>query len=145
MNSDKQRKYKGYKRLTELERLLSYIMAEYPKETFAEVRGTDGRYFISNTGIVISLCRVVPITLKPCLFANGYEYITIDGKKRRIHRLVAEAFLQNDENKPIIHHKDGNKRNNNLNNLTWATYKENTDAYINSINQKKEEQQNDET
>lgn len=59
-----------------------------------------------------------------------------NGKRfnRRIHRLVAEAFLPNTENKPQINHKDGNKQNNNINNLEWSTNQENQDHFWRVIN-----------
>lgn len=46
-------------------------------------------------------------------------------KQRRVHRLVAETYIDNKESKPEINHKDGNKQNNNVSNLEWVTSKEN--------------------
>src|SRR5699024_3609680 len=45
---------------------------------------------------------------------------------RRVHRLVAETYIDNPENKPVVHHIDNNKENNNVENLMWATISENT-------------------
>lgn len=65
--------------------------------------------------------------------ANGY--LTVDlyrdnkSKKATIHRLLAEAFLPNPDNKPCIDHIDGNRQNNTLSNLRWATFSENNSRF----------------
>lgn len=69
---------------------------------------------------------------KKATFINnhGYEVVFLwennKAKSHSVHRLVAEAFLPNPENKPCVNHKDGNKANNILDNLEWCTYSENT-------------------
>ena len=60
--------------------------------------------------------------------ANGYFYVDLyknnQGVKAPVHRLVAEAFIPNPENKPTVDHKDGNRQNNSISNLRWASYGE---------------------
>lgn len=53
--------------------------------------------------------------------------VTINGKRLRkyIHRLVAEYYIPNPYNKPIVNHKDGNPSNNSISNLEWVTHREN--------------------
>ena len=70
---------------------------------------------------------------------NGYKYVTLyhrnQGKKLYIHRLLAELYIPNPENKRTVNHIDGNKQNNCLTNLEWATDGENIKhAYNNGLN-----------
>lgn len=56
----------------------------------------------------------------------GYLRVTVKNKRYSLHRLVAQVFITNPENKPFVNHKDGNKENSKLENLEWMTGVENT-------------------
>lgn len=56
---------------------------------------------------------------------HGYLFVTLQKKNHKIHRLVANAYINNPDNKPFVDHKDNNKSNNNISNLRFATNKEN--------------------
>lgn len=93
---------------------------------------------ISNKG---NLRNVVTGTAyKKYINHQGYYQVCvslgskIDKKVFKMHRCVAESFIPNPDNKPTINHIDGNKLNNNVDNLEWATYAENTQhAYKNGL------------
>lgn len=98
-------------------------------EDWVELPYGYGYYFISNKGRVLSLYNNKPKVLKQ-FNCNGYNYVSISGKDRRVNRLVANAFLPNPDFLPVVHHKDGNKLRNDLNNLQWTTHSDNTKEYF---------------
>ena len=110
--------------------LINIILTEsFDCESWREIPKTKGRYFISDYGRVISLCQNQPRILKPYICSNqgnsiGYYFVKINGKNRKISVLVANAFLQNPEDKRIVHHIDLNKHNDKLNNLMYMTDEE---------------------
>ena len=104
-----------------------------------DIPGYEGLYQASNDGHVKALERkswngkVICIRserlLTPQKVAGGYYQICITPNNKQIrkylHRLIAEAWISNPDNKPFINHKDGNKSNNSISNLEWCTRSEN--------------------
>jgi hypothetical protein len=62
--------------------------------------------------------------LNPSIHCSGYAVSKIRGKNIKFHRIIAQTFLPNFQDKPTVEHKDDNKLNNRVYNLKWATYKE---------------------
>lgn len=103
------------------------------KEFFKPIPSTDGVYGISETGEVVRIVKSPTSKggiLKTYCDSHGYKRlrVCIQGKTRLVylHRLLAEAYLDNSDNKPCVNHIDGDKLNNDLPNLEWVTYSENT-------------------
>jgi hypothetical protein len=111
------------------------------QEVWKDINGYEGLYQISNLGRVKSLDRekwngkgfelLKEKIIKPFIDKKSYLGIGLskNGKKKnyRLHRLIAEHFITNPENKPTIDHIDRNISNNSLDNLRWATDKEQCD------------------
>lgn len=88
-------------------------------------------YAVSSDGVIwnVSKNTAVNIFEKSPNKENSYLRVELwshgNGKKFSVHRLVAAAFIPNPENKSSVNHKDGNKQNNNIDNLEWVTNSEN--------------------
>lgn len=118
------------------------------KEVWKDIDNYEGIYQVSNLGNVKTLSRQIwngkgfrtqcERILKQSDNEWGYNIVTLtkDSKRKpyKVHRLVAQAFIPNPENKEQVNHIDGNKKNNNVQNLEWNTRQENiTHAYINKL------------
>lgn len=87
-----------------------------------DVKGYEGLYTVDRNGVIFSLKRGK--TKKSVVFPNGYSYVNLhkNGKARsvRVHRIVAEAFLENPHGHEQVNHINGNKTDNRLSNLEWC-------------------------
>lgn len=97
---------------------------------WADIPEFEGRYQVSKEGSVRSL--VTNRVMKLQKHNQGYSTVALtlrDGSGRKkqflVHRLVAEAFIANTENRETVNHRNGDKRDNSVDNLEWATYSEN--------------------
>ena len=95
-------------------------------EKWKEVAGSCGNYLVSDKGKIKNAKSGRVLTVSTW---RGYERLRLFKISRRktfkVHRLVAEAFIPNPNNLPQVNHKDGNKRNNCVENLEWCTNEEN--------------------
>jgi hypothetical protein len=109
-------------------------------ELWKPVVGYEGLYEISSTGRILAPERLIvpkagPQYMKPSkniktqVSNSGYCCVLLlkEGKYRNlfVHRLVANAFISNENKKPQVNHIDGNKQNNHVLNLEWNTPREN--------------------
>lgn len=105
-------------------------------EEWRWIKGYDGHYEVSNLGNVRSTKipprptrRPIPYTLSPNKQNNGYLTVTLSlnakPTMKLVHRLVAEAFIENEANKLVVNHIDNNRENNCVSNLEWCTHSEN--------------------
>lgn len=91
-------------------------------------------YFISNKGRVKHNYGSFAHLLSTFIKNNGYVCVSIKHKGIKknyyIHRLVAKAFLQNENNLKEVNHKNGNKQDNNVTNLEWVSRQDNITHYF---------------
>lgn len=124
------------------------------QEIWKDIAGYEGLYQVSNLGRVKSLERYTqnhgkpqhhpeqikkPSDKKRKGVLQGYLALQLyknnEGKNFHVHRLVAEAFIPNPENKRTVNHKNGDKHDNRVENLEWTTYSENNvHAYQTGLN-----------
>ena len=105
-------------------------------EEWREIEGYEGLYMVSNYGEVKGKDRFdsrghfrKSLILKPTKNTSGYLRVTLNklghGKNVEIHKIVANAFIPNEDKKEEIDHIDGMRTNNRVDNLQWVTRKEN--------------------
>lgn len=102
-------------------------------EEWRDVVGFEGYYKVSNTGKVFSIRSNRLLVCKPKHTGYNDVELNLGGKPyyKRVHRLVAEAFLgPAPPGKNLVNHDDGNKLNNCVYNLEWCNDKENIDHAI---------------
>ena len=101
-------------------------MADCTNENWVQIRDFPN-YKISDFGRIRN--NTTGVILKPNLDGWGYPKVSLcsNGKKhtKKSHRLVAECFIENTDDKPEVNHKNGNKLDNRVVNLEWVTKSEN--------------------
>ena len=112
-------------------------------EVWKPIKGYEGLYEVSNKGRVKSFSRKEPFILKYNVTEDGYYrvclYKNTKYKKHLVHRLVAQAFIENPMNLEMINHKDEDKTNNCVENLEWCTHSYNQKYSLNLHPERKRE------
>lgn len=95
-------------------------------EELFPIKGYEGIYAITQNGKVWSYPNRIHngLWLKQALIL-GYKHVSLRKRMFKVHRLIAQSFILNPENKPWINHIDGDRANNEIGNLEWSTPSEN--------------------
>lgn len=129
-----------------------------PEEIWKDIPGYEGSYQVSNLGRVKSLSRAITQLqkgrtvshklkgkiLKTFCTGCGYDMVNLGssrGRSKLVHRLVAEAFLSNPENKLQVNHINGDKQDNKAENLEWASPSENMHHSVHILGQMRRSEQ----
>jgi len=117
------------------EEILSSILNN-PDYEWRDVVGYEGLYKVSSHGHILKISNMTLLRLSPSK-DSGYVAVALskNNKSRSVmfHRVVAEAFLPNPENKSDVNHMDGIRHNNVLDNLQWMTHAENIQYSFNNL------------
>lgn len=122
-------------------------------ERWKAIKGYEGLYEVSDLGRVRSMDMILPCKnnsfhsrkgkmLSPQNNGKGYVFVNLrksgKGEKHYIHRLVAEAFVENNKNLPLVNHKNEIKDDNRASNLEWCdnTYNINYGSCLSKITKK---------
>lgn len=102
----------------------------FENEIWKWISGYEGLYQASNLGNIKSYKRGRELILKPRIDKDSYHKVILADengirKEYRLHRLIAQTFLENPNNHPFVNHKDEDVTNNNVNNLEWCDAKYN--------------------
>lgn len=107
-------------------------------EIWKDIIGYEGLYQVSNFGRVKSMHKAKHIIVKISKNNNGYMCFNLNKNNRhkhaRLHRIIAQAFIPNPENKSQVNHIDGDKLNNSIDNLEWVNNRENLTHFKSKIN-----------
>lgn len=114
------------------------------EEIWKDIVGYEGRYKISSKGKVLSTGKYIdgriyePKYVKTRLDIGGYVTVALYkgrlSKTYKVHRLVAEAFIPNPQNLPVVDHINTKRDDNRVENLRWCTYKENCNNPLTRVN-----------
>ena len=99
-----------------------------PGERWKQARGFSSNYFVSDMGRLLTLTHHGgrhPAIMRPARDANGYLRTVMDGRTVKVHRVVAENWLENPYGLPCVNHLDSDRSNNSVTNLEWCTVKYN--------------------
>ena len=96
---------------------------------FKGLKGYPG-YMISSDGKIFKDGKEINQQSNGRGYFKVFLWIQGERISKSVHRLVAENFIPNPENLPVVNHKNGNKLDNRIENLEWVMYKENTRQYL---------------